>query len=63
MIGLEKIDCKYIETFAGTHPRPSEANMIAGNKIYEIIKDSKVEDLIIVLVSGGGSALLCYRRK
>jgi glycerate-2-kinase len=32
----------------------------AGNKIYEIIKDSTEEDLIIVLVSGGGSALLCY---
>jgi glycerate 2-kinase len=60
IIGLEKIDCKYIETFAGTHPRPSAANVEAGKKIYEIIKDSNVDDLIIVLVSGGGSALLCY---
>ena len=60
VIGLEKIDLKYIETFAGTHPRPSEANVGAGQKIYEIIKDSTEEDLIIVLVSGGGSALLCY---
>jgi len=59
-VGLEKVDCKYIETFAGTHPRPSEINVLAGNKIYEIIKDSIAEDLIIVLVSGGGSALLCY---
>ena len=60
VVGLEKVKTKYIETFAGTHPRPSEENMIAGNKIYEILKDSKVEDLIIVLASGGGSALLCY---
>ena len=60
VVGLEKIDCKYIETFVGTHPRPSEKNVEAGNKIYEIIKDSTEEDLIIVLVSGGGSALLCY---
>ena len=27
VIGLEKVACKYIETFAGTHPRPSEANV------------------------------------
>jgi glycerate 2-kinase len=60
IIGLEKIDLKYIETFAGTHPRPSEANIEAGQKIYEIIKDSSEKDLIFVLVSGGGSALLCY---
>ncbi|MFA6353460.1 MAG: DUF4147 domain-containing protein [Candidatus Paceibacterota bacterium] len=60
VIGLDKVSTKYIETFAGTHPRASEANVAAGNKIYEIIKDSTEEDLIIVLVSGGGSALLCY---
>ncbi len=40
VVGLEKVTCKYIETFAGTHPKPSEANVMAGNKIYEIIKDS-----------------------
>jgi len=60
VIGLNKVDCKYVETFAGTHPRPSEANVEAGNKIFEIISGSTEEDLIIVLVSGGGSALLCY---
>jgi glycerate-2-kinase len=60
VIGLERIDMKYIETFAGTHPRPSEANIEAGRKIYELIKKSTEEDLIIVLASGGGSALLCY---
>lgn len=60
VVGLEKVPTKYIESFAGTHPRPSEVNIEAGKKIYEIIKDSTEEDLIIVLVSGGGSALLCY---
>ena len=59
VVGLHKADTKYIESFAGTHPRPSEINVKAGKKIYEIIKDSKEDDLIIVLVSGGGSALLC----
>ena len=60
VIGLEKATTQHIETFIGTHPCPSEQNIEAGKKIYEIIKDSSEEDLIIVLVSGGGSALLCY---
>jgi glycerate 2-kinase len=60
VIGLQKVDCQYIESFVGSHPVPSSLNVEAGQKIYEIIKDSKEDDLIIVLVSGGGSALLCY---
>ena len=59
MVGIQKVDSKYIETFIGTHPRPSKINLEAGEKIYKIVKDSDEEDLIIVLVSGGGSALLC----
>src|SRR3989339_292337 len=59
VVGLSQVDCKYIETFVGTHPKPSEVNVLAGKRIYEIIKNSGEKDLIIVLVSGGGSALLC----
>lgn len=59
VIGLQKVDAQYVEIFAGTHPRPSENNVVAGKRIHEIVKDSKDDDLIIVLVSGGGSALLC----
>ena len=60
VIGLNKVSCDFIETFAGTHPRPSEANVEAGKKIYDIADKSNEEDLIIAIVSGGGSALLCY---
>ncbi|MFA5095270.1 MAG: DUF4147 domain-containing protein [Candidatus Paceibacterota bacterium] len=60
VIDLNKVDSKYIKIFAGTHPRPSEVNMEAGKKIYELAKESNEEDLVIVIVSGGGSALLCY---
>jgi len=60
VIGLSQMTCGSIETFAGTHPRPSSANIKGGEKIYDITKDSTENDLIIVLVSGGGSALLCY---
>lgn len=60
VIGLDKISCQYIETFIGTHPRPSEVNLVAGKKIYEMLSNSTEDDLIIVVVSGGGSALLNY---
>lgn len=58
-VGLEKGEGRYIETFAGTHPKPSAPNIEAGQKIFEIVKNASAEDLVIVLVSGGGSALLC----
>ncbi|MEA3399593.1 MAG: DUF4147 domain-containing protein [Patescibacteria group bacterium] len=60
VISLAKAPCQYIETFAGTHPRPSDENVKAGKKIYEMIKDSDENDLIIAIVSGGGSSLLCW---
>lgn len=60
VIGLHKVSTEYIESFVGTHPRPSEMNIEAGEKVYELVKESNEDDLIIVLVSGGGSALLCY---
>ncbi len=59
VIGLSKEGCKYIETYKGTHPRPSLENLEAGERIKEIITGSDSKDLIIVIASGGGSALLC----
>jgi len=60
VIGLHKTTCDIIETFAGTHPRPTEVNIEPGKKIFEIVDKSNEDDLIIAIVSGGGSALLCY---
>jgi len=60
VIGLHTVACDYIQTFAGTHPRPSEINKEAGKKIFEIVEALDADDLVIVIVSGGGSALLCY---
>ena len=60
VIGLHKVTCDYIETFAGTHPRPSDINIEPGKKIFEIVDQSNENDLVIAIVSGGGSALLCY---
>ena len=60
VIGLYKVLGKYIESFAGTHPRPSEANVLASKEIVKLVENSSKDDLIIAIVSGGGSSLLCY---
>ncbi|MBP6866553.1 MAG: DUF4147 domain-containing protein [Candidatus Pacebacteria bacterium] len=60
VIGLHKSECDNVDIYAGTHPRPSEDNVFASRRIYEIAEKSNEDDLLIAIVSGGGSALLCY---
>jgi len=43
----------------GTHPLPSEENVRATNRILEFLSERTEEDLVIMLISGGGSTLLC----
>lgn len=50
---------KRIKSFQGTHPFPSETNMSATKQILEMVADVTEKDLILVLISGGGSSLLC----
>ncbi|OHA91113.1 MAG: hypothetical protein A2665_02880 [Candidatus Zambryskibacteria bacterium RIFCSPHIGHO2_01_FULL_46_30] len=50
---------KKIECFKGTHPMPSDKNVAATKRIMEILKGLSPEDLVIFLISGGGSTLLC----
>ena len=48
-----------IETYIGTHPLPSEANVQATTRIMEFLSGREKNDLVIMLISGGGSTLLC----
>ena len=50
---------KKIKVFLGSHPLPSEKNIDATAKLIEFIFGKKENDLVIFIVSGGGSALLC----
>ena len=50
---------KKIECFRGTHPMPSDKNVAVTKRIMEILKGLSAEDLVIFLISGGGSTLLC----
>ena len=60
VIGNAPSTCEIISTYQGSHPLPSEANVGMSEKMLADIKDLNGEDLVIVLVSGGGSALLCW---
>jgi glycerate-2-kinase len=46
-----------IKYFQGTHPLPSQQNIEATKEILEMVKGVTEKDLIITLISGGGSAL------
>ena len=48
-----------IETCVGTHPLPSETNEHATARILAFLSGMREDDLVIMLISGGGSALLC----
>ncbi|HQT82767.1 MAG: hypothetical protein B7W98_00595 [Parcubacteria group bacterium 20-58-5] len=48
-----------IEAYIGTHPLPSEVNEDATKRIVEFLSGRREDDLVIMLISGGGSTLLC----
>lgn len=59
VISTEEVNLKKIKLLKGTHPFPSEENIKATEKIIEVFEEAGENDLIIVLISGGGSSLLC----
>lgn len=59
VIDTVSIELKKIKTLKGTHPLPSEDNIKATEHITELLTKTNREDLVIVLICGGGSALFC----
>jgi hydroxypyruvate reductase len=47
-----------IEVLEASHPVPDEASQRAGTRILETVRDLSKDDLVIALLSGGGSALM-----
>jgi len=54
-----KVRNKHIVTFVGSHPTPNQNSLIGTEKVLEIAEGCSEDDLLIVLISGGGSSLLC----
>ena len=48
-----------IEAYVGSHPLPTEANVQAAKRIAAFLTGRSETDLVITLISGGGSTLLC----
>ena len=48
---------RQIEIVEASHPRPDAAGVAAGQRILALAHDAGPDDLVIALISGGGSAL------
>ena len=53
---------KYLKVIASTHPIPSVKSVKAGIEIVNIAQEAEPEDVVLVLISGGGSALVEFLR-
>ena len=58
----KKVKKDYVSTFVGSHPIPNQKNIYATEKLLDIVSNCKENDLLIVLISGGGSSLFCKPR-
>ena len=52
------VPCKSIEIVEAAHPVPDESGHRAAGRMLEMVKGLQPDDLVLALVSGGGSALL-----
>jgi len=52
------VPCEHIEVVEASHPVPDEAGSKAARRILDKISGLTADDLVLVLISGGGSALL-----
>ncbi|MCO6391860.1 DUF4147 domain-containing protein [Aliihoeflea aestuarii] len=50
--------CERIEIIEAAHPVPDEAGLAAGRRLLDAVAGLTKDDLVIALISGGGSALL-----
>lgn len=50
--------CERIEVIEAAHPVPDEAGLAASRRLFESVAGLTSDDLVVALISGGGSALL-----
>ena len=58
----KKVESDCINSFVGSHPIPDQNSIDSTDRLIDVIKMCGNTDLLIVLISGGGSALLCKPR-
>lgn len=53
-----EVNCRHLEVLHSRHPIPDEAGIIASDRLLEFARLAGEDDLVIALISGGGSSLL-----
>jgi glycerate 2-kinase len=53
------VPCKRVEIVEAAHPAPDEKGVEAARRILAMVGGLAEDDLVVALISGGGSALLC----
>jgi hydroxypyruvate reductase len=53
-----RVPCRRIEIVEAAHPVPDAAGLAAAGRIWNLVQGLTEEDLVVCLISGGGSALL-----
>ncbi|MBV6272761.1 glycerate kinase [Alcaligenaceae bacterium CGII-47] len=52
------VACKHIEILEAAHPVPDQAGSVAAQRLFDAVAGLTADDLVICLISGGGSSLL-----
>ncbi len=52
--------CRTLEAYQGAHPVATAYNVELSEKVVALAEMATSKDLVIVIVSGGGSSLLCF---
>jgi hydroxypyruvate reductase len=53
-----EVPCRRIEIIQAAHPVPDAASLAASGRILEFVSGLTADDLVVCLISGGGSSLL-----
>ncbi len=51
--------CQFVEIVEAAHPVPDAAGEMAAARMLDIVSEARADDLVVALISGGGSSLLC----
>lgn len=52
------VPCRRIRVIEAAHPVPDKAGLAGSRQLFALVSDLTADDLVVALISGGGSALL-----